>query len=66
MNCKIDPQLEGSRVAIETKFMIVEGLVRNVSSNGSKLSLINPVVVSSDAVLPALYHVFAKDISSSK
>jgi hypothetical protein len=66
MNTSISQELVGFQVSIEMRKMTVEGLVRHIDSTGSKLSLTNAVVLSSDVKLPPLYHIFVKDVINSK
>ena len=66
MNTSISQELVGFQVSIEMRKMTVKGLVRHIDSTGSKLSLTNAVVLSSDVKLPSLYHIFVKDVINSK
>jgi hypothetical protein len=66
MSCEIGPKIVGCRVVIKTLNSRIEGDVRNVDSNCSKVSLVNAAVVATGAKLPELYRIFVKDIVSSK
>jgi hypothetical protein len=66
MSCEIGPKIVGCRVVIKTLNSRIEGDVRNVDSNCSKVSLVNAVVVATGAKLPESYRIFVKDIVSSK
>jgi hypothetical protein len=66
MSCEIGPKIVGCRVVIKTLNSRIEGDVRNVDSNCSKVSLVNAVLVATGAKLPELYRIFVKDIVSSK
>jgi hypothetical protein len=66
MNASISQELVGFQVSIEMRKMTVEGLVRHIDPTGSKLSLTNAVVLSSDVKLPPLYHIFIKDVINSE
>lgn len=66
MNISVSQELVGIRVAIETHTQKLEGLVRSVDSKGSKISLADAIIIPSNVKIPSLYHVFVKDIQSSK
>lgn len=66
MNFEISQNLVGKRVVILTVKGKVEGDVHNVDPNGSKIYLVNAVMVENGAKLPMQYRIFAKDIEGSK
>lgn len=65
MECVINEKLVGCRVVIKTRTDEIEGNVHRVVP-GSKISIRNAKALSSQTELPSLFHLFLKDIVSSK